>query len=104
MMPYARLVPPLNHIAVLGLEVFEIRSDGLLTVDYSGYDDELLSPEQWIKYARAMNTEAENCVNSHRYGNGHGYIITSASEAEFADLQKTRKSSSILSKILGHFP
>jgi hypothetical protein len=38
-----------------------------------------------------MNTEAEHWIKLPRLGENHGYILTSASEAEFASLANKKK-------------
>lgn len=48
-----------KQIAVLGVEVFEKRADGLATVTYSGYDREISSRGDWKSFAESMNIEAE---------------------------------------------
>ena len=74
-----------HHIAVLGLELFEIRKDGLLTIDYSGYDRDIPVTGDWNTYVAQMNSEAESWIKAHLGEGNHGYILTSASERELAD-------------------
>jgi len=78
-----------NNIAVLGLELFDVRKDGLLTIDYSGYDSgyncDIPFPGDWNTYVASMNAEAERWIKEHRGEVNHGYILTSASEREFAE-------------------
>jgi hypothetical protein len=44
----------------------------------------------WKAYVATMNAEADRWLKEHRLGENHGYILTSASEREFASLQKSR--------------
>lgn len=73
-----------QQIAVLGFEAFQVRKDGLLTVDYTGYDRDISFAGDWPSYVAANNVAAEKWIRNHRYGAGYGYILTSTSEAEFA--------------------
>ena len=77
-----------NQVAILGFEAFELREDGLLTVDYSGYDRDVSCSEDWNSYVRAMNDEAVKWINAHRFDANHGYIVTSATEGELAEARK----------------
>jgi hypothetical protein len=74
-----------HHIAILGLELFDIRKDGLVTVDYRGYDGDIRVIGDWNTYVAMMNSEAENWIKAHRVDVNHGYILTSASERELAE-------------------
>jgi hypothetical protein len=40
----------------------------------------------WKAYVATMNAEAERWIKGHRLGENHGYILSSASEKEFASL------------------
>jgi hypothetical protein len=75
-----------HDIAVLGLEAFEIRKEGLLTVDLTGYDRDIPFAGNWKEYVAAPNTEAERWIKEHPYGENHGYILTTASQAEYLAL------------------
>jgi hypothetical protein len=74
-----------HHIAVLGLEVFELRDGSLLTVGYTGYDMKPSSFSDWNSYAKAMNAEAEKWISANPLGANHGYIVTSATESELKE-------------------
>jgi hypothetical protein len=78
-----------HHIAVLGLELFAIRKDGLLTVDYSGYDSGHIRDVpfigDWNTYVVKMSDEAEIWIKAHRIDVSNGYVLTSASERELVD-------------------
>ena len=95
-LPYAEALGAIRmaterQIAILGLEGFEVQKEGLLTVDYTGYSRWLAPEEAWGLYVAAMNTEAERWIKEHRLGENHGYILTSASEKEFASLRRRPK-------------
>lgn len=89
---YAIKMATERQIAILGLEAFEVQKEGFLTVDYTGYSRWLAPKEAWTAYVTAMNTEAERWIKEHRFGENHGYILTSASEEEFARLNQQRNS------------
>jgi hypothetical protein len=89
-LPYAEAVRVIgiateHQIVVLGFEAFRVEVDGLQTVDYSGYDRDVSFIGNWPAYVAANNLAAERWIASHRYGVGHAYILTSVSEAEFAE-------------------
>jgi hypothetical protein len=85
---YAIRVATEHQIAILGLEAFEVQKGGFLTVDYTGYSRWLAPKEAWTAYVTAMNTEAERWIKEHRFGESHGYILTSASQKEFEALRR----------------
>jgi len=96
-----------SQIAVLGVEVFGIRRDGILTVGCSGYDSAFPKGGNWTSYYKAMNAEAEKWINSNRFEENHGYILTSTSESEFVELEKTvdgwKRKKSFLGSIIARF-
>lgn len=76
-----------HQIAVLGVEAFEVRKDGaVLALDCSGYEFPLAG--DWEAFVTVNNSSAERWVHRHRLGENHGYILTSASEKEFAGLPR----------------
>jgi hypothetical protein len=77
-----------HQIAILGFEAFKVQKDGLLTVDYSGYDVPFTG--DWLDYVAVTNAEAELWIEYHTYGANHGYILTSASKNEFDQIQRQR--------------
>jgi hypothetical protein len=77
-----------HRIAVLGLEAFEVRKDGLLTVGLADASAYIRFAGNWQAYVAIMNPEAERWLEEHPLGEGHGYILTSASQDEFAKLQR----------------
>lgn len=73
-----------NLIAVLGVEIFEVRPEGYRTTDYSIYDQSMsnasnLSPDQWPDYVVENNSHAEEFIRFHPAGDDHVYILTVAS-------------------------
>ncbi len=74
-----------HHIVVLGLEAFEVRKDGLLTVGLTDASAYIRFAGDWKAYVAKMNPEAERWIREHPLGE-HGYILTSASQSEFARL------------------
>ena len=75
-----------HGIAILGLEAFEVQKDGLLSVDLADASAYIRFTGDWKTYVAAMNAEAERWIREHRLGENHGYILTSASQDEFATL------------------
>jgi len=93
-----------NQIAVLGLELFEMRPDGIVTVSYTGYDKEIKRGEgDWGAYAKAMNLEAEKWLHSNKLEGNHGYILMSATEIELAAANKLFEKRSLISRFFGLF-
>ena len=74
----------LNQIAVLGFDAGEVQANGFQIVDYS--DDRSEFAGDWKEYVRACNADAEDWMKKHRYGRNFGYIVSSTSEKEFAQL------------------
>jgi hypothetical protein len=75
-----------HRIAVLGLEAFEVREDGLYTVGLANASAYIRFAGNWQAYVAKMSAEAERWLKEHPLGEGHGYILTSASQDEFAKL------------------
>jgi hypothetical protein len=80
-----------NHIAVLGFEAFDVREDGLYTVDLSDPSGYIRFTGDWLAYVVAINAEAEQWISEHRYGTTHGYVLTSASKREFDHVKELRR-------------
>lgn len=76
-----------QQIAILGFEAFEITDDGLLTVDMADASSHINFTGDWATYVSEINAEGERWIRNHRLGENHGYILTSASEKEFASLK-----------------
>jgi hypothetical protein len=76
-----------HQIAVLGLDAFEVRTDGLLTVGLADASRYIRFTGDWKAYVAKMNAEAKRWIREHPLGENHGYILTSASRDEFARLK-----------------
>lgn len=48
-----------HRLAVLGVEQFIVKEDGLLVLDYSGYDADIPYQGDWNNYASQLNEQAE---------------------------------------------
>jgi hypothetical protein len=75
-----------HQVAILGLEAFEVRKDGLLTVDVADASSYIPFTGNWKAYVARMNGEAEHWIKQHRFGENHGYVLTAVSKAEFESL------------------
>ena len=76
-----------HQIAVLGLDVVDILTEGpyrFYVSNYTGYDIKFAG--NWQAFMMANNSEAERWIEQHPLGDGHGYILSSVSETEFAAL------------------
>jgi hypothetical protein len=76
----------LHGIAILGIEAFEVQKESLLTVDMADASAHTPFRGDWLAYVQDMNKQAEVWIRGHRFGENHGYILSSASEKEFAAL------------------
>jgi hypothetical protein len=79
-----------HQIAVLGLEAFEVRKDGLSTVEMTDASSHIVFTGDWKAYVATMNAEADRWLRENRLDENHGYILTSASESEFTRLKGSR--------------
>ena len=71
---------------MLGFDSGEVQEEGFQVLDYSGYDSGIKLTEDWKAYVAEMNAEAELWIKGHPLGRNNGYILTSASEKEFKQL------------------
>lgn len=62
-----------------------MQADGLQVITYSGYGFKFGGT--WAEYVKLNNTAATRFIQENRFGEGHGYILTSTSYQEFADLR-----------------
>lgn len=86
-----------NEIAVLGVEIFLVKSDGYHGSGCSDYDLQLMrkwpvvrAPD-WCEYLRENNALAEECVHRNPAGDDHVYILTTSSWREFCEIQKMKQ-------------
>jgi hypothetical protein len=75
-----------NDIAVLGVEVLEVRPTGYFTKNLSVYDLQMargpIPREGWPDYVKANNVLAEKFVKLNPTGDDHVYVLTTASWRE----------------------
>ncbi len=79
-----------NAIAILGVEIFEVRSDGYHTKNLSIYDHSMqggsnLGRTQWIHYVSKNNRFAGDFIRLHPTGDDHVYVLTTASLRELRE-------------------
>jgi hypothetical protein len=84
-----------NQIAVLGPDLFRLRSDGLYeTEKLSAYHLEMKSDpkrvEEWPDYVQENNSLAEQFVRANPAGD-HLYVLTTASWREFQNIRKQKR-------------
>jgi hypothetical protein len=95
LLPYAEAlnavaVASSQRIAVLGIESFRIRDDGLFaTVSYTDYDRDIAFSGDWTEYVTALNVKAKNWIQENPLGPNHAYSLASTSEAEHQELKRT---------------
>jgi hypothetical protein len=84
-----------NQIAVLGLELFEVRPEGYRTKKLSGYDQEMdKGPENvdgWPEYVDRSNGLAKEFVRLNPTGDDHVYVLTASSWREFCKIQDMKR-------------
>ena len=84
-----------KQIAVLGLELFEVRPEGYGTKKLSGYDQQMnRGPEKlegWPDYVRKNNALAEEFVRTNPTGDDHVYVLTTSSWREFCVIQEMKR-------------
>ena len=88
-LPYADALAAIaiatNHqIAILGVDAFEVRRDGLRTIHLGDASRHIHFTGDWRAYVENLNAGAEHWLKDHRLGENNGYILTSASESELA--------------------
>jgi hypothetical protein len=85
-----------NQIAVLGIELMKLFSDGLYrTGGLSVYDLSIgKDPEtiqQWPEYVQKNNAQAEEFVRQNPAGDDHVYVLTTSSWRELGQLNALKK-------------
>ena len=86
----------INKIAVLGVEIFLVRNDGLYASGCSDYDLQItrkwneVKIAAWDQYVEENNALASECVHHNPAGDGHVYVLTTSSWREFREIQKRR--------------
>lgn len=95
-LPYAQALQAIviaseHEIAILGVEAFELKNEGLFTVALADASAYIPFTGDWKNYVARTNTEAGDWLGDHRLGENHGYILTSTSEKEFSLLVNRTK-------------
>jgi hypothetical protein len=84
-----------SAIAVLGVEVFIVRSGGFQTEHLSMYDQRMkrgaeVQKGEWVNYVAENNSDANEFVRLHPSGDDRVYVLTTASWAEFCASEQMR--------------
>ena len=78
-----------KEIAVLGVELFEVRPGGYATTNLSLYEREVGTGPKgirgWVDYVKANNVRATDFVSRNPGGDDHIYVLTTASWKEFRE-------------------
>ena len=77
-----------SQMAVLGVESFQIVSDGFKVLDYSGY--QFVMEGDWVLFVTQNNRAAEQYIREKPLGAGCGYILTAVSRQQFDQLSTTK--------------
>lgn len=85
-----------NEIAVLGVELFKVREDGLYqTEKLTDYDlrmkQDPSTQQEWPEYVRANNARAEEFVRQNPAGDDHVYVLTTSSWRELGRIKELKK-------------
>src|SRR4029077_18804425 len=84
-----------NDIAVLGVELHEVRADGYHWQSLSTYDPKPpRRKEDWLEYVRTNNGFAREFITANPACEREVYILTTASSKEFEELQQVPKTGS----------
>jgi hypothetical protein len=85
-----------NQIAVLGVELFQVRPDGHYAFGSSDYHLQekqkwpTVQSADWPEYVSWNNGLAEECVRRNPLGDEHVYVLSTSSWREFCEVQATR--------------
>lgn len=74
-----------NGIAILGIEIFEPRNEGLQSKGFSDYE---VMPNGWLKFVQENNALAEQFLKEHKPATDV-YILTTMSREEFSKLTRS---------------
>ena len=85
-----------NQIAVLGVELFKVREDGLYqTEKLTDYDlrmkEDPSTQKEWPEYVRANNDRADEFVRQNPAGDDHVYVLTTSSWRELGRIKELKK-------------
>src|SRR5438034_2745689 len=75
-----------HGIAVLGVESFKVRPDGVKVDQISDY--EVLFTGEWGSFIELNNSHAVDFVRRNPSREDHGFILTATSRSEFDSLQR----------------
>jgi hypothetical protein len=70
-----------NNIAVLGVELLQSHPNGPVVEAISGYEFPFRG--DWKEFVEKNNAAAREIIVRNQKGEEHGYVLTSATEAEF---------------------
>jgi hypothetical protein len=85
-----------NQIAVLGIELMKLCSDGLYrTAGLSVYDLSIgkdpSTVQEWPEYVKKNNVQAEGFVRQNPAGDDHVYVLTTSSWQELDRIKELKK-------------
>ena len=89
-----------NEIAVLGVDLFEVRAAGYATKKLSAYSydqatqkhlESTLRTSGWRDYVNASNALAEEFIRQNPAGDDHVYILSTSSRKEFGEIQEIKQ-------------
>jgi hypothetical protein len=84
-----------KQIAVLGVELFKVREDGLYqTEKLTDHDLRMKqdpTQQEWPEYVSANNALAEEFVRQNRAGDDHVYVLTTSSWRELDQIKELKK-------------
>lgn len=86
-----------KQIAVLGVELFKVREDGLhQTEKLTDYDLRMGEKDpstfqQWPEYVKVNNARAEDFVRQNPAGDDHVYVLTTSSWRELGKMKELKK-------------
>jgi hypothetical protein len=77
-----------KEIAVLGVEIFRVRSGGFQAQGCSDYE---VPFHDWLTFVEQNNALATQCLRQNAAGDEHVYVLTTSSQNEFRQLRGHRK-------------
>lgn len=85
-----------NQIAVLGVEIFQVKSGQYYASGSSTYDLQMskwdnVSAKDWEQCVKENNLLAEESVCKNPTGDDHVYVLTTSSWREFRVIQETKR-------------
>ena len=84
-----------KQIAVLGVELFKVRGNGLYQTekltDYDLRTKQDPAQQEWQEYVSTNNAHAEEFVRQNPAGDDHVYVLTTSSWRELGQLRASNK-------------